>query len=88
MNMNNITYHTKDIWEASLLYTTNKKLIHADNVNGRIWFSFADRNSCEEAIDAYLRKELSVNAKEFVEAIKTLKGLVLNREAVEQFCAK
>ena len=88
MNMDKTTYHTKDIWEASLLYTTNKKLIHTDTVNGKIWFSFADKISCEEAVEAYLRKELSVNAKEFVEAIKTLKGLIFNREAIGQFCAK
>lgn len=86
--MEKTTYHTKDLYDASLLYTTNKKLIRADNVNGKIWFSFADKSSCEAAVEAFLRKELIVNAKEFVEAIKTLKGLVFNREAAEQFCAK
>ena len=85
--MEKTTYHTKDLWEASLLYTTNKKLIHTDNMNGKIWFSFADKASCEATVEAFLRKELNVNAKEFVDAIKTLKSVVFNKEAAVQFCA-
>lgn len=81
-------YFTKDIWEASLLYAMDKKLIRTDNVNGRVWFSFADRSSCEQFVEAYLRKDINVNAKEFAEANKTLKGFVFNKEAIEQYCAK
>ena len=47
------TYFTKDIWEASLLYALNKQLIHTDNIDGRVWVSFADKTSCEKLIEAY-----------------------------------
>ena len=86
--METIHYHTKDLWHASLLYATNKKLIRTDNANGRVWFTFADKRSCEGLVEAYLKKDLNVNAKEFADAVKTLKGMVFDREAVEQFCAK
>ena len=81
-------YFTKDLWEASLLYAMNKKLIRTDNPNGKVWFYFADKDSCEGLVEAYLRKDLNVNAKEFAEANKTLKGLVFNKAATEQYCAK
>lgn len=86
--MDKTNYFTKDIWEASILYAMHKKIIRTDNVNGRVWFYFADKGSCEELVEAYLRKDLTINAKEFAEANKTLKGFVFNKEAVEQYCAK
>lgn len=73
-------YRTKDLSEASLLYASGKKFIQLEENNGRFYFIFEDESSCEELSNSFWRKEAVVNAKEFSDAIRTLKDLIFNRE--------
>lgn len=72
-------YRTKDLSESAFLYASRKRLINTENDNGKVWFIFEDKLSCEELVNSFWRKEASVNAKEFADAIRTLKDLIFNR---------
>ncbi len=75
----NNTYRTKDLSEASFLYSQSKKLIKLENDKGKFWFIFDDKDSCSDLSESFWRKEATVNAKEFADSIRTLKGLIFNR---------
>jgi len=72
-------YRTKDLTEASFLYALGQKLLKLDSDNGRYWFIFEDKISCEELVNSFWRKEATINAKAFADAIRSLKDLVFNR---------
>ena len=74
------SYRTKDLPEAALLYSSGKKLINSEKDNGKVWFIFSDRASCEELTNSFWRKEAIVNAKEFSDALRTLKDLIFNKQ--------
>ena len=78
MDMENF-YRTKDLSEASYLYASRKRLLKLEKNNGKVWFIFEDKPSCEELADSFWRKEATVNAKEFSDAIRTLKDLIFSR---------
>lgn len=78
MDMENY-YRTKDLAEASFLYASNKKLIRVENDNGKIWFIFDDKASCERLANSFWSKDAIVNAKEFSDAIRTLKDIIFSR---------
>ena len=73
------TYRTKDLPIAAFLYASGKKLFESHRIDGRIWFVFDEKDTCEEMVNSYWRKEASVNAKEFADAIRTLKDLIFNK---------
>jgi hypothetical protein len=73
-------YRTKDLSETAFLYASGKRLITTENDSGRVWFAFEDRLSCNDLVDSFWRKEATVNAKEFSDAIRTLKDLIFNKE--------
>lgn len=72
-------YSTKDLSEASFLYASGKKLTKLHKDGKRVWFIFDDRLSCEKLVNAFWSKEAVVNAKEYSDAIRTLKDLIFNR---------
>ena len=78
MKMNN-HYSTKDLSESAFLYSSGKKLAKLDRTDGKVWFVFEDKISCEELSNSFWRKDALVNAKEFADAIRTLKGLIFNK---------
>ena len=78
LNMKNC-FRTKDLAEASFLYASGKRLMESIRDDGKVWFLFQDKPSCEELVSSYWRKEASVNAKEFSDAIRTLKDLIFNK---------
>ncbi len=69
-------YRTKDLSLAAFLYTSGKKLNKLDFESGRAWFIFDDQRSCDALVSAFWRKEATVNAKEFADAIRSLKDLM------------
>lgn len=72
-------YRTKDLAEASFLYASGKRLIESEHKDGRVWFAFQDKPSCEELVCSYWRKEASVDAKTYADALRTLKDLIFNK---------
>ena len=78
MKMENY-YRTKDLSEASFLYASGKRFLNLEKDNGKVWFIFNDKTSCEDLAGSFWRKEATVNAKEFSDAIRTLKDLIFNK---------
>ena len=72
-------FRTKDLSIAAYLYASGKRLFESHKIDGRIWFVFDDKATCEELVNSYWRKEASVNGKEFADAIRTLKDLIFNK---------
>lgn len=73
-------YRTKDLPLASFLYSSNKKLLEFYKEKGIVWFIFEDKKSCEELVSSFWQKTAMVNAKEFVDALRTMKDLIFNAE--------
>jgi len=73
-------YSTRDLSEASFLYASGIKLIRLNKDNDRFWFVFEDKNLCGQLTDSFWRKEASVNAKEYADALRTMKDLIFNQD--------
>lgn len=73
------TYITKDLAEASYLYTEGSKLLDLKNQDGRFWFVFADKSTSEQLADSFWRREAVVNARDFYNSFRTLKDFIFNK---------
>ena len=78
-NMTIDSFRSKDLAESAFLYASGAKLIKSDNENGKVWFIFADKSCCEKLTATYWSKQAVVNAKEFSDAIRTLKDIIFNK---------
>lgn len=76
----NNTFITKDLYLAALIYAkglTNVKL----NRQGRVcWFVFDNKELGEQYEQQYFAKVIDVNAKEYTDALRTLKDRVFAEE--------
>lgn len=70
---------TSDLAEASLLIASGRKLIQIKNENGRFWFTFSDKLTCQKLADSFWRKEAMVNAQEFYSAMRMLKDMIFRK---------
>ena len=77
--MNNNVYLTKDLYEASLLYSLGKRFLGLKQENNFYWFQFEDKASCEQIADGFWSRKINVNAKTYAEAIRTLKDRIFAR---------
>ncbi|KKQ89241.1 MAG: hypothetical protein UT12_C0019G0010 [Candidatus Curtissbacteria bacterium GW2011_GWC2_38_9] len=69
---------TKDLYLGAILYSKQMKLEGVKR-DGRVcWFEFLDKDACENLQKEFFSKSLEVNAKEYADAIKTLKDLVFS----------
>lgn len=74
-------YKTKDIFEASWIYSQNIKLLNLEPDGKYSWFVFNDRPRCEKASLDYWSQRANGNIKQFVNSLKTLKDLVFSRNS-------
>lgn len=71
---------TKDLQLAGLLYAKGVGFVGV-NRNGKLcWFVFENHQQCEKLQQQYFAKSVDVNAKEYADAIRTLKDLVFANE--------
>lgn len=71
---------TKDLQLAGLLYAKGAGFIGV-NRNGRLcWFVFENHQLCEKLQQQFFAKSVDVNAKDYADAIRTLKDLVFANE--------
>ena len=68
-------YRTKDLYEASAIYASEKKLLRLEREGKFYWFIF-EGSECEELADQYWTGEMNVNAKAYADAIRSLKDRV------------
>ena len=69
-------FKTKDLYEAAFLYADRRKLVRLERDGNIFWFVFADRETCERVSLAYWQGEIDTNAKEYADAIRTLKDRI------------
>jgi hypothetical protein len=69
-------YKTKDLPEVAALIIKKQGLIKIQRDGSVCWFVFQHNKKCEEISTAYYFGNLLVNAREFYETMKMLKGKV------------
>lgn len=72
-------YKTKDIYEASCLVAKNQKLLTLEKEANFFWFIFDRRDDCLKLSDLFWRNELPVLAKDYADAIRSLKDRLFAR---------
>lgn len=65
-------YRTKDLNEAGALLASNIKLLRLDQAQGFSYFVFEDKQA-QETSNKFWTGELTVYAKQFSDALRTLK---------------
>ncbi|MCD6568550.1 hypothetical protein J7K70_00130 [bacterium] len=78
MNKNNV-YLTKDLYEASFLYANYLKLVGLEKEGKFFYFVFENKEKAENLSNKYWAKEGKVIAKEYAEAIRSLKDRLYAR---------
>jgi|TARA_Y100000310_G_C20700339_1_gene829124 hypothetical protein len=69
-------YYLRDTELAFVLYT-QCKLDSYEWRNGVCWFVFEDKDRCDVVINKHLNDKLKVSTKTTLDAMRTIKGIVL-----------
>ncbi len=69
-------YKTKDIYEASALVAANLTIIGLEADSGFYWFVFESATACRKISNDYWSNSLTVKAREYADAIRTLKDRI------------
>ena len=72
-------YKTKDFYEASALLASKLKLLNLEQESKFYWFVFDDFVECSRVSNLFWGNELSVLAKDYADAIRTLKDRLFAR---------
>ncbi|OGG13785.1 hypothetical protein A2773_01525 [Candidatus Gottesmanbacteria bacterium RIFCSPHIGHO2_01_FULL_39_10] len=76
MQNNNNSFVTKDLYLSALLYAKGVKLQKIDRQGRVCWFVFEDKSQSEQLRQKFITKSIDVNARDFTDALRTLKDLV------------
>jgi len=69
-------YKTKDIYEASALVAANLTITELEADSGFYWFVFENATASRKISNNYWSNDLIVKAKEYADAIRTLKDRI------------
>jgi hypothetical protein len=69
-------FSTKDLYLAAFLYARGLVFVRIYWQGRQGWFVFQDENKCVELQQRFFSRTAEVNAKEYANAIRTLKDLV------------
>jgi len=69
-------FSTKDLYLSALCYAKGLKLERIDRQGRVCWFLFADKRQGEQLQREFISKSVEVNAKEYTDALRTLKDLL------------
>jgi hypothetical protein len=72
-------WQTKDLFEASWIYSQGVSLLRLDPDSRYFWFVFKDKTLCEQLSQNYWQQNATGNIKQFVNSLKTLKDLVFSK---------
>lgn len=72
-------YKTKDFYESACLIAKKQKLLSLEKGDGFYWFVFEGRDTCLNTSNLFWRNELQVLAKDYADAIRTLKDRLFAR---------
>ena len=74
-------YKTKDLGEAGVLIIKGQQLSTIEREGGGIcWFVFSNKNECEQLSNKYYFGEILINARDFQEVTKRLKGRIFAKD--------
>jgi hypothetical protein len=75
-----LEYKTKDLGEAAALLCESSQLLRLEQDQNFSWFVFSNQNNCRNLSNHYWFGNLTVNARSYQEALRTLKDrLFLDR---------
>lgn len=74
----NDTTETKDLYLASLWYAKGMRLADLKREGKTCWFVFGDKNRCDEIQKNYFLRQELVLAKDYSDAIRSLKDLIFS----------
>lgn len=66
-------FRTKDIYEAGALIAADLLFVGLEPGAGFYWFVFDDETACRKVADTFWSNRLRVSAKDYAEAIRSLK---------------
>lgn len=72
----NNLFVTKDLYLSALLYAKGIRLQKIDRQGRVCWFIFEDKNQSQLLYQKFIDKAVDVNAKDYTDALRTLKDLV------------
>lgn len=72
-------YKTKDIFEASWIYSRDIPLLWLEPDGKYFWFVFENKDLVEPIASQYWSQKATGNIKQFVNSLKTLKDLVFSK---------
>ncbi|HSX09133.1 MAG TPA: hypothetical protein VLF93_03205 [Candidatus Saccharimonadales bacterium] len=76
--MNQNIYRTKDLAEAAALIVEGQSLIKIEREQGICWFVFDNKNICESLSNKFFFGGLMINAREYSNTMKLLKGRIFS----------
>lgn len=82
--MKEITYKTRDLYEAALHYASYSNSFAGLEPDGRAFLFVFENKDCTKIAENYFTGKALVNAKTYSDAIRTLKDLIFNRLRAEQ----
>lgn len=71
-------YQTKDLYIASFLYAKDVTFTGINKEGRNCTFLFEDSDTCKKLVLLQFQGKAEVNARAFIEAIKTLKSLIFS----------
>lgn len=75
-NQNNNLFVSKDLHIAALCYAKGLKLDRIERQGRVCWFLFVDKKRGEKLQQDFITKSVDVNAKDYSDALRTLKDLL------------
>lgn len=69
-------YATKDLYLAALIKAKKVAMKRLDSASSPYYFIFEDQETCNKLEESYWNASVEVNAKDYADAIKDLKGRV------------
>jgi len=68
-------YRSSDTYEIALLFISGFRVIDTHRNGPRVTFVFENGDRCREVIKQYLCHELRIDAREYVDGIRTVKAM-------------
>lgn len=74
------SYKTRDLYEAAIIHSFRLPIVRVQKEDGVCYWVFGNRDLCEKLTMDFRNKELMVNAKGFIESLRTMKDFIYNGE--------
>ena len=80
MKIEDDVYCTRDLPESAAIYSHHQKLLGLEEEGNHLIFVFQDRKTCEKLANAFLNRELTVDAKTYAASLRTLKDKIFQQK--------